>query len=163
MSTGYLRGRRIALGVGGGIAAYKVADLLRKLVEAGNDVRVIPTAAALQFVGAPTWAALSHHRVTSDVWSDADEVPHRACPGHGTRAAEVALVYQGAPAPAPRAEERTPLLLPAWTVARPLPNEPMVTGLSAVGEPLTEFRGVLTGVPQYTGASEPLMHGSHFR
>lgn len=64
------------LGVGGGIAAYKVADLLRKLVEAGHDVRVVPTAAALQFVGAPTWAALSHHPVAADVWTDADEVPH---------------------------------------------------------------------------------------
>ncbi|HEU5266542.1 MAG TPA: bifunctional phosphopantothenoylcysteine decarboxylase/phosphopantothenate--cysteine ligase CoaBC [Jatrophihabitans sp.] len=66
----------IVLGVGGGIAAYKVADLLRKLVEAGNDVRVVPTASALEFVGPATWAALSHHPVTSDVWTDAAEVPH---------------------------------------------------------------------------------------
>jgi len=66
----------IILGVGGGIAAYKAADLLRKLVEAGNDVRVVPTASALNFVGAPTWAALSHHPVAADVWTDADAVPH---------------------------------------------------------------------------------------
>jgi phosphopantothenoylcysteine decarboxylase/phosphopantothenate--cysteine ligase len=67
---------RIVLGVGGGIAAYKAADLLRKLTEAGSDVTVVPTSAALQFVGAATWAALSHHPVASDVWSDADQVPH---------------------------------------------------------------------------------------
>jgi phosphopantothenoylcysteine decarboxylase/phosphopantothenate--cysteine ligase len=62
--------------VGGGIAAYKVADLLRKLTEAGHDVNVVPTASALQFVGAATWAALSHHPVASDVWTAAEDVPH---------------------------------------------------------------------------------------
>lgn len=66
----------VVLGVAGGIAAYKVADLLRKLVEAGHDVTVVPTASALQFVGAPTWAALSHRPVASDVWTDAAAVPH---------------------------------------------------------------------------------------
>jgi len=67
---------RIVLGVGGGIAAYKAADLLRKLTEAGHDVTVVPTAAALEFVGAPTWEALSHHPAAADVWSDAKDVPH---------------------------------------------------------------------------------------
>ena len=62
---------RVVLGVAGGIAAYKAADLLRKLTEAGHDVTVVPTASALQFVGAPTWAALSHHPVATDVWTDA--------------------------------------------------------------------------------------------
>ena len=42
----------------------------------GHDVRVVPTAAALQFVGAPTWAALSGHPVATDVWDDVHEVPH---------------------------------------------------------------------------------------
>ncbi len=79
---------RIVLGVGGGIAAYKVADLLRKLVEAGHDVTVVPTESALKFVGAPTWAALSHHPVAADVWSDAAEVPHVQL----GRAAELVLV-----------------------------------------------------------------------
>jgi phosphopantothenoylcysteine decarboxylase/phosphopantothenate--cysteine ligase len=64
------------LGVSGGIAAYKAADLLRKLTEAGHDVTVVPTGAALQFVGAPTWAALSHRPVATDVWSGAVDVPH---------------------------------------------------------------------------------------
>jgi len=68
--------RRIVLGVAGGIAAYKAADLLRRLVEAGHDVTVVPTASALHFVGEATWAALSHNRVASHVWSDAHEVPH---------------------------------------------------------------------------------------
>jgi phosphopantothenoylcysteine decarboxylase/phosphopantothenate--cysteine ligase len=67
---------RVVLGVGGGIAAYKSADLLRKLTEAGHDVTVAPTAAALRFVGAPTWAALSHHPVSDDVWTGAADVPH---------------------------------------------------------------------------------------
>jgi phosphopantothenoylcysteine decarboxylase/phosphopantothenate--cysteine ligase len=67
---------RIVLGVGGGIAAYKAADLLRKLVESGHDVQVVPTAAALQFVGATTWSALSHHGVVADVWTGAEDVPH---------------------------------------------------------------------------------------
>ena len=67
---------KVVLGVGGGIAAYKVADLLRRLTEAGHDVQVVPTDAALQFVGAATWAALSHHPVASDVWTGAEDVPH---------------------------------------------------------------------------------------
>ena len=69
---------RVVLGVAGGIAAYKAADVLRRLVESGHDVTVVPTAAALAFVGAPTWAALSHHPVAADVWTDAHEVPHVA-------------------------------------------------------------------------------------
>ena len=64
------------LGVGGGIAAYKVAELLRRLTEAGHGVQVVPTAAALRFVGAPTWAALSGRPVVTDVWADAHDVPH---------------------------------------------------------------------------------------
>ena len=42
---------KVILGVGGGIAAYKACELLRRLTESGHDVRVIPTAAALRFVG----------------------------------------------------------------------------------------------------------------
>ncbi|MQA24546.1 MAG: bifunctional phosphopantothenoylcysteine decarboxylase/phosphopantothenate--cysteine ligase CoaBC [Micromonosporaceae bacterium] len=67
---------RIVLGVSGGIAAYKACELLRRLTEAGHAVRVIPTAAALEFVGAPTWAALSGEPVAVDVWDDVHEVPH---------------------------------------------------------------------------------------
>ncbi len=67
---------RVVLGVSGGIAAYKAAELLRRFTESGHDVRVVPTAAALRFVGAPTWAALSGHPVTSEVWDEVHEVPH---------------------------------------------------------------------------------------
>ena len=67
---------RIVLGVSGGIAAYKACSLLRLFTEAGHDVTVVPTAAALRFVGAPTWAALSGKPVQSDVWTSVHEVPH---------------------------------------------------------------------------------------
>ena len=61
---------RVVLGVTGGIAAYKACELLRRLTESGHDVPVVPTAAALQFVGAATWAALSGQPVATDVWTD---------------------------------------------------------------------------------------------
>ncbi len=67
---------RVVLGVSGGIAAYKAAALLRLFSESGHDVTVVPTAAALEFVGAPTWAALSGKSVASDVWTGVDQVPH---------------------------------------------------------------------------------------
>ncbi|MFJ8230927.1 bifunctional phosphopantothenoylcysteine decarboxylase/phosphopantothenate--cysteine ligase CoaBC [Streptomyces sp. NPDC094448] len=67
---------RVVLGVGGGIAAYKACELLRRLTESGHDVRVVPTASALRFVGAPTWEALSGHPVRAEVWSEVHEVPH---------------------------------------------------------------------------------------
>jgi phosphopantothenoylcysteine decarboxylase/phosphopantothenate--cysteine ligase len=66
----------VVLGVCGGIAAYKSCELLRLFTESGHGVRVVPTAAALKFVGAPTWAALSGRPVATEVWDDAHEVPH---------------------------------------------------------------------------------------
>jgi len=62
--------------VSGGIAAYKACELLRRFTESGHDVTVVPTEAALRFVGAPTWAALSGKPVATDVWTDVHEVPH---------------------------------------------------------------------------------------
>jgi phosphopantothenoylcysteine decarboxylase/phosphopantothenate--cysteine ligase len=67
---------RIVLGVAGGIAAYKAVEVLRGLTESGHDVTVVPTAAALEFVGAPTWAALSGKPVSTSVWDHVDQVPH---------------------------------------------------------------------------------------
>ncbi|MBR7830557.1 bifunctional phosphopantothenoylcysteine decarboxylase/phosphopantothenate--cysteine ligase CoaBC [Actinospica sp. MGRD01-02] len=67
---------RVVLGVGGGIAAYKACELLRRLAESGHDVTVVPTASALRFVGAPTWEALSGHPVSAEVWESVSEVPH---------------------------------------------------------------------------------------
>ncbi|MFD1719197.1 bifunctional phosphopantothenoylcysteine decarboxylase/phosphopantothenate--cysteine ligase CoaBC [Georgenia deserti] len=69
---------RVLLGVTGGIAAYKAAHLLRLLKEAGHDVRVIPTEAALEFVGRATWEALSGQPVRTDVFSGAQDVDHVA-------------------------------------------------------------------------------------
>ncbi len=66
----------VVLGVSGGIAAYKACELLRQFTESGHDVTVVPTAAALEFVGAPTWAALSGKPVSTQVWTDVHEVPH---------------------------------------------------------------------------------------
>ncbi|HEX7660843.1 MAG TPA: bifunctional phosphopantothenoylcysteine decarboxylase/phosphopantothenate--cysteine ligase CoaBC [Pseudonocardiaceae bacterium] len=66
----------VLLGVGGGIAAYKACEVLRGLTESGHDVRVLPTEAALRFVGAATFEALSGHPVQTGVFADADEVPH---------------------------------------------------------------------------------------
>ncbi|BCJ74164.1 phosphopantothenoylcysteine decarboxylase [Catellatospora sp. IY07-71] len=67
---------RVVLGVGGGIAAYKACELLRLLTESGHGVRVVPTASALRFVGAPTWEALSGQPAATEVWSDVPQVPH---------------------------------------------------------------------------------------
>jgi phosphopantothenoylcysteine decarboxylase/phosphopantothenate--cysteine ligase len=67
---------RVVLGVAGGIAAYKACELLRLLTESGHEVRVVPTTAALNFVGAATWAALSGQPVTASPWDDVHEVPH---------------------------------------------------------------------------------------
>lgn len=69
---------RIVLGVAGGIAAYKAAILLRLLTEAGHSVRVVPTRAALEFVGRPTWEALSGEPATPEVFDDVTGVAHVA-------------------------------------------------------------------------------------
>ena len=69
---------RIVLGVSGGVAAYKAVLLLRLLREQGHRVRVVPTAAALRFVGAPTWEALSGEPATDQVFEDVEHVPHVA-------------------------------------------------------------------------------------
>ncbi len=67
---------RIVLGVGGGIAAYKVASLLRLFTEAGHNVTVIPTEAANRFVGVATWEALSGNPVSNSVFDDVPSVNH---------------------------------------------------------------------------------------
>jgi phosphopantothenoylcysteine decarboxylase / phosphopantothenate---cysteine ligase len=67
---------RILLGVAGGIAAYKACELLRRLTESGHSVRVLPTASALEFVGAATFEALSGQPVHTGVFADVPSVPH---------------------------------------------------------------------------------------
>ncbi|MGC4112681.1 MAG: bifunctional phosphopantothenoylcysteine decarboxylase/phosphopantothenate--cysteine ligase CoaBC [Nocardioides sp.] len=68
--------RSVVLGVAGGIAAYKAAELLRRFTESGHDVTVVPTPSALHFVGEATWAALSGKPVHTQVWESVHEVPH---------------------------------------------------------------------------------------
>nr|WSX52856.1 bifunctional phosphopantothenoylcysteine decarboxylase/phosphopantothenate--cysteine ligase CoaBC [Streptomyces sp. NBC_00974] len=67
---------KVVLGVSGGIAAYKACELLRRLTESGHDVRVVPTAASLNFIGEATWAALSGNPASTEVWESVHEVPH---------------------------------------------------------------------------------------
>ena len=70
---GELQGQRVLLGVSGGIAAYKAADLVRRLREAGAEVRVVMTEGARHFVGATTFQALSGHPVRDSLWDAAAE------------------------------------------------------------------------------------------
>jgi phosphopantothenoylcysteine decarboxylase/phosphopantothenate--cysteine ligase len=66
----------ILLGIGGGIAAYKSCDLLRRLQDLGHDITVIPTPSSLNFVGKATWEALSGRPVNTEVWESVDKVNH---------------------------------------------------------------------------------------
>ena len=68
----------IVVGVSGGIAAYKAVGVVRGLVESGHDVHVVPTEAALRFIGRPTWEAVSRNPVTSDLFDGVAEVRHVA-------------------------------------------------------------------------------------
>jgi len=71
-----VKSREIVLGVGGGIAAYKSCDLLRRLLELGHHVTVVPTPSSLNFVGKATWEALSGRTVTTEVFESVEEVRH---------------------------------------------------------------------------------------
>src|SRR5690625_879582 len=65
-----LQGRRIVLGVAGGISAYKAVEVLRLLTGSGADVRVIMTEAATRFVGEVTFRELSYHPVALDLFAE---------------------------------------------------------------------------------------------
>ncbi len=73
-----MKGKRILLGVTGGIAAYKSADLVRRLREGGAEVQVVMTAGAREFITPTTFQALSGRPVRSDLWDSA----HEAAMGH---------------------------------------------------------------------------------
>jgi phosphopantothenoylcysteine decarboxylase/phosphopantothenate--cysteine ligase len=73
-----LKGREVVLGVGGGIAAYKSCELLRRLQDRGYAVTVVPTPSSLNFVGSATWEALSGRPVNTQVWENVHTVPHIA-------------------------------------------------------------------------------------
>ena len=67
-ASGSLRDQRVLLCVCGGIAAYKAAELVRRLRDAGADVQVAMTVNAQRFVGAQTFQALSHRPVRVSLW-----------------------------------------------------------------------------------------------
>lgn len=67
---------RVLVGVTGGIAAYKVVTLVRECVRAGHEVTVVPTDAALRFVGRPTWEAISRRPVETELFDDVAAVRH---------------------------------------------------------------------------------------
>ena len=67
---------KVLLGITGGIAAYKAAELIRGITEKGHDVRVVPTKNALRFIGATTLEALSHNAVDPDLYTDVESVKH---------------------------------------------------------------------------------------
>ena len=66
----------VVLGVTGGIAAYKSAEIIRRLRDSDFDVQVIATKSALNFIGEATLAALSGREVVSDIWNKPHEVEH---------------------------------------------------------------------------------------
>ena len=70
-----LQGRKILLGVSGGIAAYKVPLIVRELVKRGAEVRLVLTESAHQFVAATTLEVLSHHPVHTDLFERNEEFP----------------------------------------------------------------------------------------
>ena len=70
------RGRKILLGISASIAAYKSADLIRRLQEEGYSITVVPTKNSLNFVGVATWEALSRNKVHTDLWADVAAAAH---------------------------------------------------------------------------------------
>ena len=106
-------GPRVVLGVSGGIAAYKACEVLRRFTESGHDVTVVPTAAALRFVGAPTWAALSGKPVGDDVWTDVHRVPH-------VRIGQQADLVAGGDKPEPSIDEQLSTILEQYEAMQSL-------------------------------------------
>ncbi len=68
--------REIILGIGGGIAAYKSCELLRRLQDLDFSITVVPTPSSLNFVGSATWEALSGRSVSTEVWENVEQVKH---------------------------------------------------------------------------------------
>ena len=75
MAQSLLQGRRIVLGVTGGIAAYKAVEVCRRLVDAGAHVVPVMTAGARRFVGETTFSALASEPVQSSLWDEDSPSP----------------------------------------------------------------------------------------
>jgi len=121
-----LVGKRLVLGLSGGVACYKTAELVRLLTKAGAEVQVVMTAAAQQFITVATMQALSGRPVLTDTWDEAatpDRMPHI----HATREADAIVV---APASADLiarlAMGRCDDLLGLMCVARPMSTCPLL-------------------------------------
>ena len=71
-----VRGKKIVLGISGGIAAYKAVEVIRRLVDAGAHVAPIMTADAHRFIGPVTVSALASEPVHTSLWDDASPIPH---------------------------------------------------------------------------------------
>lgn len=67
---------RVLVGITGGVAAYKAAEIIRELTESGHEVRAVPTANALRFIGAATLEALTHNSVHSELYEEIESVRH---------------------------------------------------------------------------------------
>jgi phosphopantothenoylcysteine decarboxylase/phosphopantothenate--cysteine ligase len=91
--SGALQGRRVVLGVCGGIAAYKAVDVCRRLIDAGAHVSPVLTVDATRFVGAVTFSALASEPVRTSLWDSPEPIPH-------TRLGQTADVVVVAPATA---------------------------------------------------------------
>ena len=76
MEPGPLTGRRIVLGVTGGVAAYKAVEVCRRLVDAGAHVAPVMTEGALHFVGRATFDALASEPVQISLWDEPHPIPH---------------------------------------------------------------------------------------
>src|SRR5713226_5825529 len=75
-----LRGRRVVLGVSGGIAAYKAVEICRRLVDAGAHVMPVLTAGATRFVGPLTFSALASEPARTSLFDGPESIPHtRLC------------------------------------------------------------------------------------
>ncbi|HYY44623.1 MAG TPA: bifunctional phosphopantothenoylcysteine decarboxylase/phosphopantothenate--cysteine ligase CoaBC [Actinomycetota bacterium] len=74
--AGRFQGRKVILGVSGGIAAYKAALVARALVQEGAAVHCVMTGSARRFIGAQTLASLTGHPVLTEIFSDEPDVPH---------------------------------------------------------------------------------------
>ena len=74
MST--LTGRRVVLGVCGGIAAYKAVEVCRRMVDAGAHVVPVMTSGASHFIGETTLSALASEPVRRTLWDESDPIPH---------------------------------------------------------------------------------------
>ena len=108
-------GKRVLLGVSGGIAAYKSAELVRLLVKAGAEVDVILTRSGSRFVGPTTFEGLTGRAVHSSLWDGGGAMAHlelgQAAGAIAVAPATAALLAKlaaGPPAPDPGAWEARP-------------------------------------------------------